>query len=1025
MNDATAAPGLDQPALDGEALRERLFASFRLPVSTYRLQLHAGFTLRDAREIVAYLARLGITDCYCSPYFRALPGSTHGYDVCDFNQLNPELGSEADFGAFVTELAEHSMGHLLDFVPNHMATDPMENRWWRDILQHGQASPFARFFDIDWRPVKPELRDKVLLPFLGDHYGRVLEGGELRVAFSEGELVLLCGDAGLPVDPRLYPRVLRIDLEALQAELGEVDNALQEFLSILTALSHLPPATETKPERVAERLRESRLARERLAKLVTEAPRIRRHVDDALEKINGLPGRPESFDALHEFLEAQSFRLAYWKTAVHEINFRRFFDINQLAGLRMEDAAVFAATHRLVLRLVREGHVTGLRLDHLDGLFDPAGYLEALQTAILEARAAEYFGWGEDRQESQREQLISWRAVERDRDPASVAARPLYVVAEKILSGSEALPEIWPVHGTTGYDYLNDLNRIFVDPRNARAMRQIYERFTHRSLAFSDVVYECKRLITGTSLASELNVLGSALNRISEGDRRARDFTLDSLRQALREVAACFPVYRTYVTAAGATDADRSVIGRAIDRARRRNPAMEASVFEFVREALLPDREKLPEAEYRSRLRFAMKFQQYTGPLQAKGVEDTAFYRYNVLVSLNEVGGDPQRFGGTMAQFHDANQRRVDRSPWTMLATTTHDTKRGEDARARLNVLSELPGEWRHCLSRWVRLNRRNRTIVEGEPAPDRNAEYLFYQALLASWPAEPLGTTHSSAPAELSQRLRDYMLKAVKEAKIHTSWISPNEAYDRAVADFVERTLGGPTAARFLAEFLPFQQRIAQLGVINSLGQVVLKIVAPGVPDFYQGTELWNLSLVDPDNRRPVDYALRQRLLAELEPLLDLERPGRSPQHPAVMSDMLDHWEDGRIKLFITACGLRLRRRFPALFLEGEYRPLDAKGERADHVIALGRLHEGTASLAVVPRFSSRLTSAGAPVRVTPESWQATFLSLPAEWNRLSFTNIFTHEAMKPVTLDGDVGVPVGDVLAGCPVAILLAVSH
>ncbi len=1058
-------PSPDQPLPDAEGLRERLLAQLRLPVSTYRLQLHPGFTFPDARAIVPYLARLGITDGYCSPYFRARPGSTHGYDVCDYSQLNPELGSEADYEALVSELAGHGMGHVLDFVPNHMAVEPTWNRWWRDLLEHGPASPFAHFFDIDWDPVKPELRGKVLLPVLGDHYGAVLERGELRLAFVDGGLVLLYGDVSRPIDPRQYPRVLRTNLEALQAELGDADPQVQEFLSILTALDHVPPTTDTTPERVAERLRESRLARERLTKLAAASPRVHQHIEDALRVMNGEPGHADSFDALHDLLEAQSYRLAYWKTAGHEINFRRFFDINQLAGLRMEDPAVFAATHVLVLRLVREGKVTGLRLDHVDGLFDPAGYLEALQTAVLEERAAAYLGWGDERTETRRQQLRAWREEERARglstrprddvtkaNRCSVADRPLYVVAEKILSGNEAAPESWPVHGTTGYDFLNDLNRLFVDPRNARAMKLVYERFTQRSQAFADVMYECKRLMSGTALASELNVLGHALNRISEGDRRARDFTLYSLRQALREIVACFPAYRTYVNAATkeATEADRQVIDLAIQRAKRRNPALEASVFDFVREALLPDPEKLSEDEYRSRLHFAMKFQQYTGPLQAKGIEDTAFYHYNVLASLNEVGGDPQRFGGALEQFHEANRRRRDRCPHAMLATATHDTTRGEDARARLNVLSEMPAEWRRQLSRWALVNKRHRTTVDGEPAPDRNDEYLFYQALLGCWPPAlgdttlgdttlgdtTLGDTEPpSAPPELVQRLRDYMLKAVKEAKVHTSWISPNEAYDQAVAWFVENTLAGPRSAKFLAEFLPFQRRVARLGMINSLAQLVLKIVAPGVPDFYQGTELWDLSLVDPDNRRPVDYALRQRLLDGLEPWLD--RQGQQPKEElvAAVASLLRDWHDGRIKLFLTTCGLRLRRRLPRLFLEGDYVPLEVVGEGADHVIALSRSHDtashGNAShdnamaIAVVPRFSSRLTGPDRPLPVGAESWKTTRVKLPAAWQGAAFQNVFTGEHVQAAGQDGEIGIHVAEALATCPVAVLLAEAH
>jgi (1->4)-alpha-D-glucan 1-alpha-D-glucosylmutase len=990
MSNQTWAAPPELPA-SADDLREHLRKGLRIPVATYRLQLQPAFGFRDATAIVPYLAALGVTDCYCSPYLKARPGSTHGYDICDYGTLNPELGSEADFQAFVEELAAHGMGHLLDFVPNHMAVEPVLNRWWRDMLEHGPASPCARFFDVDWDPIKPELRGKILLPFLGDHYGRVLERGELQVAFVDGALVLRHGNQDRPIDPGQYPRVLRIHLDDLQATLGgQAVSVFHEFLGILTMLDHLPAATVTEPERIEERLHEARLAQQRLARLAAASAPIRQHIEDAIRVINGQPGHPESFDALHELLEAQSYRLACWKTAVHEINFRRFFDVNELAGLRMEDPDVFAAAHSLVLRLIREGQLTGLRLDHVDGLFDPSAYLDKLQTAV------------------------AWRDAGRGKEPAGPLQQPLYIVAEKILSGSETLPGAWPIHGTTGYDFLNDLNRLFVEARNSRAMKRVYERFAGRVDSFADIVYESKEMITWTALASELNVLAHALNRISEGDRRTRDFTLDSLREALREVVACFPVYRTYVNADGAADTDRQVIDLAIHRARRRNPAMETTAFDFVREVLLPDRQKLPEAEYQSRLRLAMRFQQYTGPLQAKGVEDTAFYRYNVLVSLNEVGGDPQRFGGTPTQFHEANRRRLEQCPFSMLATTTHDTKRGEDARARLNALSEMPDEWRRRVSRWKRINSRQRTIVDGEPAPDRNDEYLFYQTLIGCWPAEPVSAVPESAPAALVQRLREYLLKATKEAKVHTSWITPNEAYDQAVAAFVEKTLVGSRARRFLADFLPFQQRIARLGMINSLAQVVLKIASPGVPDFYQGAELWDLSLVDPDNRRPVDFAPRSRMLKEMEVLFAQPASNGAP-HTLAVTSMLDQWQDGRIKLYLTACGLHLRQRHRRVFLEGEYLPLEVEGECAENIVAVARRHGEQCVLAVVPRLAAHLAAEDRPVPIGSAVWKATCIRLPTGCTA-PFRNVFTREVAH---CQGS-ALRLAEVLRVCPVAFL-----
>ena len=989
-----------------EALRQRLHQQ-RLPVSTYRLQLHAGFGFRGAQAVVPYLAKLGITDVYCSPYLRARPGSTHGYDICDHSVLNPELGSEADYQAFVAELAAQRLGQVLDFVPNHMAVDPVINPWWRDVLEDGPASPFARFFDIDWHPVKPELDGKVLLPILRDHYGLVLERGELRLAFQDGALALRYFEHDLPIDPAQYPRVLRTGLELLQAELPADDAHLVEFLSIVTALEHLPATVETDAGRLAERHREKKVARERLARVVAASPRIRRHIESAITACNGNSGQPQSFDRLDELLEEQPYRLAYWRTAFDEINYRRFFDIQDLAGIRMEEPEVFDATHKLILQLIREGHVTGLRLDHLDGLFDPAGYVEGLQEAILQEWASS-LAPAEYTKEEWREQVRAWRKGE-----PSVAERSFYIVAEKILSGREILPESWPIHGTSGYDFLNDLNRLFVEAENAGAMKRVYERFTRQTLPFADVVYECKKLISGTALASELMVLAHALNRLSEGNRRARDFTLNSLLIAIREAVACFPVYRAYVSSAGVTESDRQMIETALARARRRNPAMEPSVFDFLRRVLLPgdNAEEVPPEEVRQRLDFAMKFQQYTGPVQAKGLEDTAFYRYNRLLSLNEVGGDPQRFGGVPAQFHEANRQRLRRWPSALLATATHDTKRGEDARARLNVLSEVPHEWRRALFQWRRINAGNHASVDGEPAPDANDEYLFCQALLGAWPAEP---EVRSAPGDLVERLRHYMLKAVKEAKVHTSWINPHEGYDRAVADFVDKTLTGRRAVNFLKSFLPFQQRIARLGMVNSLAQLVLKVVCPGVPDFYQGTELWDLSLVDPDNRRPVDFGRRQRLLADLEPALCQA----SPRPAGDVTELLQHWPDGRIKLLVTACGLQLRRRMAEVFLQGEYLPLEATGEQAKHVIGVARRLEEQVVIAIVPRLTASLAATDLPLG--PNTWQGTRLALPAGIRTTLFRNVITHERVQPVPESGQVGIQAGDALATCPVALL-----
>jgi len=796
----------------------------RMPVSSYRLQLNQDFTLPDAADLVPYLAALGVTECYLSPVLAARPGSRHGYDICDHGRLNPELGGDVGFARFSAAARAHGLGIVLDFVPNHMSTHPTANAWWRSVLENGPSSPYAAYFDIDWDPVKPELKGKILLPVLGDQYGATLESGQLQLELEDGVIRLRYHDLDLPLNPRQLRLLLEHRLDGLKLELPADDPDLIELLSVLFHLEHLPPFTETDPGRVTERQREKDVAQGRLVTLLARAPTVRRHVEQNLRLFNGRAGDPASFDLLHTLLEAQPYRLASWRTAMHEINYRRFFDVNELAGIRMEDPAVFAAAHDLVARLVEDGAVTGLRLDHVDGLFDPARYLEDL---------AARFGPGP----------------------------PVWTIVEKILSPGERLHDGWLVHGTTGYDFLNSVNGLFVDAARATAFRALYTAFIGEAPELPDVVYAGKKLIITSSMASELNVLAHELNRISESDRRFRDFTLDSLQEALREVVACFPVYRSYFHDAQPTAFDQATVDRAISAALRRNPALEPTIFSFIRQMLLPTpAPSLTQAEQDRRQRFAMKFQQYTGPVQAKGVEDTAFYRSCPLVSLNEVGGDPIRFGQSVATFHAENQKRRQSWPLSMLATTTHDTKRGEDARARLNVLSELPRRWRALLSRWSSVTSPARATVLDQPVPSPAEEYLLYQALVGAWPP---GVSGPPGP-QFAERVRAYMLKAMREAKVHTSWINPSNEHEGAVSEFVREVLSGSLATRFCRSFAPFAATVSWFGMLNSLAQLVLKLGAPGVPDFYQGTELWDLSLVDPDNRRPVDYAHRRRLLAE-----------------------------------------------------------------------------------------------------------------------------------------------------------------
>jgi (1->4)-alpha-D-glucan 1-alpha-D-glucosylmutase len=938
----------------------------RQPVSTYRLQLRPGFGFSEASDILPYLDELGITGCYVSPILKPTSGSAHGYDICDHHRLNPELGSQTEFESWCATLRSRGIGHIVDFVPNHMACDPVSNVWWRDVLENGPSSPFAKYFDVDWDPVKPELKGKILLPLLGDQYGRVLERGELQLRFEDGALHVRYFDRALPINPRQSPRVLGAGLDDLQQRF-QGQAALREYLSILTALQNLPAYTEQDADRIVERQREKEVARERLNRLTTESPEIAEHIESAVRLANGIVGDRSSFDLLHTLLEHQAYRLAYWRTASDEINYRRFFDINELVGLRMEEPEVFEAMHALLRQLIASGQVTGLRIDHPDGLFDPAQYFDRIQQMATESRP-------------------EWRSAD--------GAKPFYIVAEKILSEGESLREDWSVAGTTGYSFLNAVAGLFIDGRNAQRLRRVYGRLTGQQSSFADVAYRSKRTILLTAMASELNVLAHALNRLSERDRRNRDFTLNTCRAVLREVIACFPVYRTYVSERGVDAFDRAVVSSAIHQAQRRNPLMEPSIFEFLKAALLTDATSTSEdSDARERLRFAMQFQQFTGPVQAKGVEDTAFYRYHVLAAANDVGGNPARLGVSPAEFLDANVTRLRLSPGELMTTATHDTKRGEDARTRIAVLSESPDIWRRAVSVWMRANGRHRTKLTSGWAPDRNDEYLFYQTLVGAWPPDPArAPIPDQAPADLVTRVNAYMQKAIREAKVKTSWINEDQAYGRAMARFVERTLTGATSLRFLRSFVPLQRRIAARGMINSLSQLVLKLGSPGVSDVYQGNELWDLSLVDPDNRRSVDFRHRHRVLHELMPLIDSVAAGRCPREELI--GLFESWEDGRIKLFITACALRFRRAHPEVVRDGIYDPLLPQGPSAEHLVGFGRRHQSGELLVIVPRLLVSLVPDDSPP--TGEAvWTTTRVQMPASYGARCYRHLLTGDTV------------------------------
>ncbi len=942
-----------------------------------------------------YLHTLGVTDCYTSPVLTARQGSTHGYDICNHHELNPEIGDREDLRSLSLMLRAHDMGLVLDFVPNHMGIDASTNLWWRDVLENGQSSPYARYFDIDWTPVKAELRDKVLLPILGDQYGQVLERAELQVAFDAGALTLRYFERTLPLNPKHNPMLLGHNLEQLAGRLGEDDPDLAEFRDVLSTLSSLPPTNERDETRIAERHRNKEIARSRLAVLAARSSAIQAHIDAAIAEFNGQPGNAGSFDRLHGLLEVQAYRLAYWRTAFDEINYRRFFDINDLAGLRMEDPRVFADTHTLLLDLIGEGIVTGIRIDHPDGLFDPAAYFESLQAAV--------------------------------RERAGGTGRRIYVVAEKILARGERLRDDWQVHGTTGYGFLNTLNGLFVHPEGLSDVRRFYRRYTAQTASPADTGYDSKKFMMRTAMASELNVLSRALNRLSEGDRRSRDFTLNGLRRAIVEVISCFPVYRTYITERGASSEDIAVLDGAISDARRRNPVQEPSIFDFIRRAIVPDGDSTQAGAARDRtVAFAQRFQQYTAPVVAKGLEDTAFYRDVLLLSANEVGGDLRYRTRTVSEFHTENQYRLSRWPYEITAGSTHDTKRGEDARARIRVIAEQAAEWRAHVRRWSVLNESARAASQGSPAPDRLDEWMFYQALVGAWPAEHLAAPIPGAvPPEFVDRMIGFMTKAVKEAKRRTSWLSENIEYEEGVRNFVHSVLAGDSARTFLEAFVPFQRRLAWFGMLGSLAELVLRLGSPGVPDVYQGSELWNLALVDPDNRRPVDFALRQRVLMDMLPMIELAEESRDiARHAAIgpfLGELLSSWPDGRIKFYTLAIALRLRRAYPDLFLRGDYEPLGSDLDDP-HLVGFTRRAGDHELVVLVPRFLSALMRGVPHAPLGMERWRTASVRLPSRLADAKLVNVFTGERVEPVVYRDAPWLLAGSAFQTWPVAMLWA---
>ncbi len=966
--------------------------------------MHAGFTFADAEGVLEYLKKLGIGDVYTSPIFEARPGTLHGYDVTRHDRLNPELGGEPGFERFSQGLERRGLGLLLDIVPNHMGVGN-DSLWWQEVLENGRASPYSRYFDIDWTPLKPAMRDKLLLPILGNQYGVELADGRMQVEIAGGKARIRYYDHSMPVAPRTIPLLF-------PPEEDRENGVPPGFRLLLTELVHVPPH-----ETVDDTLREER--RRRLAELL---PRLRDAllsaemqpaVERAVARINGAPGDGKSFDRLHALLDAQPYRLASWRTSTEEINYRRFFDVNDLVGLRMENPAVFRATHGLIRSLLARGKVTGLRIDHCDGMFNPRQYLIRLQRLYLASQC-----FGETPQGETAESGIERAVLEFTHSfDWSRNQGPLYVVVEKILEPREYLPANWPVRGASGYDFLYLANAVFIQKANEKEFNQIYDRFTGIHADPDDVVYRSKLQVMQTALGSEVYVLTNLLSRIAASNRYARDFTDNILELVIRQTVASFPVYRTYIDESGEySDRDVAFLRYAIARAKRLNPEVDASAFDFLRETLLlrgpspdPSKRRSPDP---AMLYFALKFQQLTGPVMAKGVEDTAFYVYCRFVSSNEVGGSIKSFGISLETLHQANKERLRHSPDSMLATSTHDTKRSEDVRNRLNVLSEMPRTWSRAVRQWGRMNAgRKRALEDGRIAPDRNEEYLLYQSIAGAWPWQ---MDTADERKEFLRRVQEYAAKALREAKVNLSWINSDPAYLDAVNAFLQAILApGARGADgpFVASLQRMMPQLRIFGALNSLSQLVLKVASPGVPDFYQGSELWDLSLVDPDNRRPVDYRLRSGYLD------DMLETAAAKGAAALCRELLENIADGRAKLWTTHRALRLRALEHELFRHGEYLPVEAAGIDPEHIIAFLRRNPagGRSVLAVLPRFAYSLMGGKAQFPLE-KAWGNARLQLPLA-AETRFTNVFTDETH---TVDAGGRLPLASIFSSYPVALL-----
>jgi len=965
-----------------------------VPRATYRIQFGEHMTFRQAITLVDYLNKLGVSHVYASPLFKARAESTHGYDAVDYQQFNPKIGTEDDFNALVEALRQRNMSILLDIVPNHMGVST-ENVWWMDVLKHGPSSVYGTFFDIDWYPENRLLDNKVLIPVLGNHYGRVLEAGELKLVYWHGDFYLHYYEHQFPITPESYSGILQTVYAHLQLQEGYEEWVEMELASIITSLQYLPAYTTTDVAELVVRRREQVIIRWRLLGLFDKSEPFRVAIALALEVFNGTTQDPKSFDQLDNLINVQPYRLAYWRTATDEINYRRFFDINDLVALRIEDPIVFKHVHQLTLRLLAEGKVTGLRIDHPDGLWDLEAYFAQLQEAYLTAYIEYRLG-----KEVGLHPLITDYLHAIHLSQKYPMPLPLYVVVEKILSKTEPLPHTWSVSGTTGYDFMYIVNNLFVDSANEEPFNTLYADFIGEKLLFHDLIDSAKKQVMTQSLTSEISARSAQLARIIERNRRYRGFTQNSLAFCLSEIIAALSIYRTYITTPGiVTSRDRQYIEEAVQLAKKRNPLTPNSIFDFLRDTWVMDNWSDFDEDQRPQLRqFVMQLQQITGPVMAKGMEDTAFYIYNRLTSLNEVGGHPDRFGLSPQDFHQYNINKP--FLYAMLSSSTHDTKRSEDVRARINVLSEMPNLWADMIKTWSEINASAKTTHDEILIPTPNDEYLFYQSLLGIYSPD------AGSLEAVKARLITYLHKAINEAKVHSNWVNPNETYAQAITNFV---IGCMDNEAFWASFEPFHQRIAFFGHFNALSQALLKLTVPGIPDIYQGNELWDYSLVDPDNRRPVDFVRRNKMLNDLQ-------QASAKDLPALIKRLTNNIHDSTIKLYMTYCILNYRRDHEALFRDGVYIPVEIVGNKATYSCAFIRQLDTEAVLVVVPRLVFGLMQGEMHPPLGDSVWADTSLKLATDNSYTVAKNIFTGEK---VMLKNNDTVPIASLLATFPVGV------